>query len=138
MRISLYAYKIEALTELEQLSEQGLIKLFYADQSHVCSEGYVAYRWQFPGEQVCLSSQKGYRLNAFAIISRENECFWSSTNDSLNAEFILKKLDMFSLSIDQPTYIVLDNASVHRAEVIKERIKIWQSRGLYLLFLPPY
>lgn len=134
----MYAYKREVLTELEWLSEQGLIKLFYADESHVCTEGYVPYGWQFPGEEVFISAQKGYRLNLFGLISRQNDCFWAATTESINAEFILEKLDMLSFSIDQPTYIVLDNASLHRAKIIGERSKVWQSRGLYLFFLPPY
>jgi transposase len=134
----LYAYKIEVLTELERLSEQGWIKLFYADESHVCSQGYVPYGWQFPGEEVFISSQKGYRLNVFGMISRGNECLWSATTDSIKAELVLEKLDMLSLSINQPTYIVLDKASVHRSKIIEQRIKLWQSRGLYLFFLPPY
>jgi transposase len=126
------------LTVLERLSEQGWIKLFYADESHVCSEGYVPYGWQFPGEEVFVGAQKGYRLNVFGMISRDNECLWAATTDSINAEFVMEKLDRLSLSIDQPTYIVLDNASVHRAKIIKERTKLWQSRGLFLFFLPPY
>jgi transposase len=126
------------LTELESLSGQGLIKLFYADESHICSQGYVPYGWQFPGEEVFVNSQKGYRLNTFGLISRENECIWSATTDSINAGFILEKLDSWSFCIDQPTYVVLDNASVHRAKIIEERIQVWQRRGLYLFFLPPY
>jgi hypothetical protein len=51
------------LTELENLSAQGWIKLFYVDESHICSEGYVPYGWQFPEEEVFVGSQKGYRLN---------------------------------------------------------------------------
>lgn len=126
------------LAELEALSEQGLIRLFYADESHVCSEGYGPYGWQFPGEEVFVSSRKGYRLNLFGMISRGNECIWSATTDRVNAELILEKLDMLSLAVGQPTFVVLDNASVHQAKVIKERIRVWQGRGLYLFFLPPH
>ncbi len=32
----------------------------------------------------------------------------------------------------------LDNASVHRAKWIKERIEIWAKRGLRIFYLPPY
>jgi transposase len=34
--------------------------------------------------------------------------------------------------------VVVDNAWVHRARVIKERIAAWQQRGLYLFYLPRY
>ncbi len=33
---------------------------------------------------------------------------------------------------------MLDNAKVHRRKYMKEMRKIWEKRGLYLFFLPPY
>jgi transposase len=36
------------------------------------------------------------------------------------------------------TVIVLDNARIHTSRIIKERIKVWQQRGLYLFYLPRY
>ena len=32
----------------------------------------------------------------------------------------------------------LDNASVHRNRKVKELRKIWEKRGLFLFYLPPY
>ena len=32
----------------------------------------------------------------------------------------------------------MDNARIHTAHKIKERIKFWQKRGLYIFYLPPY
>jgi transposase len=40
--------------------------------------------------------------------------------------------------IQKETVLILDNASVHRAKIIKERIPFWQDRGLFIAFLPPY
>ncbi len=34
------------MNTLEKLAEQGLIDLFYGDQTQVSSEGYVPYGWQ--------------------------------------------------------------------------------------------
>ncbi|GHV17229.1 hypothetical protein FACS1894169_12100 [Bacteroidia bacterium] len=34
----------------------------------------VPYDWQFPGEEVCILSERSARLNCFAIISRDSEC----------------------------------------------------------------
>lgn len=53
-----YAHKKEQLMELEELAQQELIDLFYGDESHVCSEGYVPYGWQFPQESVHIAAQK--------------------------------------------------------------------------------
>ena len=43
-----------------------------------------------------------------------------------------------SFTVKKKTVIVLDNASVHRNRKIKELRKIWESRGLFLFYLPPY
>lgn len=107
-------------------------------RSHVCSEGYVPYGWQFPNEEVSVSSQKGFRLNCWAMISRQNQCLWQGTEQTIDSQFILEQFDMLSLSIHQPTYVVLDNAPIHHAKIIRKRALIWQKRGLYLFFLPPY
>lgn len=129
---------MEVLGELEKLSEQGAISLLYGDESHVCSEGYVPYGWQFPGEDVFIPSEKGYRLNCWGLIGRQNECHWHTSEDGINSHFVLERIDMLSLSIHKPTFIVLDNASIHTAKIIKARIPVWQQRGLHLFYLPTY
>ena len=47
-------------------------------------------------------------------------------------------LDRFSFKVEKKTVVVLDNASVHRNRKIKEMRKIWEDRGLFLFYLPPY
>ena len=126
------------LGELENLECQGLISLLYGDESHVCSEGYVPYGWQFPGEDVFVPCEKGFRLNCWGLISRHNECHWHTTQASIDSRFVLERLDMLSLSIHKPTFIVLDNASIHTAKIIKDRIPVWRQRGFYLFYLPTY
>ncbi len=39
----LYAYKTEKLQELERQATAGIIDLYYGDESHICTEGYVPY-----------------------------------------------------------------------------------------------
>ena len=36
------------------------------------------------------------------------------------------------------TVIVQDNASIHRANIVKEHVHLWEKQGLMLFFLPPY
>jgi transposase len=47
-------------------------------------------------------------------------------------------MEDFSFQIRKKTFVVLDNARVHKAKAIQERILYWQKRGLYIFFLPPY
>jgi transposase len=116
----------------------GLLDLFYGDESHVCTSGYVPYGWQFPGEDVFIPSEKGPKVNCFGMISRKNECHSWSTSGTIDAAFILERLEILSLQITKETCIVLDCARVHTSKIIKERMPFWEHRGLYIFFLPPY
>ena len=116
----------------------GLIDLFYGDESHICTSGYVPYGWQFPGEDVFVPSEKGAKINCFGLISRDNRCHFKTTAQSIDADFILNELELMSLQVTRQTFLVLDCARVHNSKIIQERIPFWQQRGLYLFFLPPY
>ena len=135
----LYEYKAEKLQELEQKASEGRIDLFYADESHVCTEGYVPYGWQFRGEDVHIPSQKIARLNIFGMTTRDNRYEGFTSRGSITAEKLADFLDRLSLlPRERNTVIVLDNASIHRSHTIREMRPVWESRGLFLFYLPPY
>lgn len=134
----LYEYKTEKLQELVQQEKDGLIDLYYGDESHICTEGYVPYGWQFRGEDVYIPSERGLRLNIFGMIDRNNRYEGFSTTENMTADKVADFLDRFSLRIRMNTFVVLDNASVHRCKLMRELQYIWEKRGMFLFFLPPY
>ena len=72
------------------------------------------------------------------MISRNSELIFKTTFNTINSDFIRNQLEEFSFTITKPTVLVLDNAKIHTARKIKERLKYWQQRGLYIFYLPPY
>lgn len=124
---------------LENQNELGHIDLFYADATHISQEGYVPYGWQFDDERVAIPVQKGGKVNVFGLYSRIDNAFYHSiTTNNITAEFVKEFIDEFSFRIRKQTVVVLDNASVHTAKKIKQLLPIWQKRGLYIFYLPPY
>ena len=107
------------MQELESLDSKGKIELYYADESHVCTDGYVPYGWQFKDENVYIPSHKAARLNIFGMITRRNQYKGFTTQESINADRITDYLDKFSFEVKKKTVIVLDNASVHRNQKIE-------------------
>ena len=134
----LYAYKTEKLHELVKQEKEGLIDLYYGDESHICTEGYVPYGWQFRGEDVYIPSERGLRLNIFGMIDRNNRYEGFSTTENMTADKVADFIDRLSLRIHKNTFVVLDNASIHRCKLMRELRPIWEKRGLFLFFLPPY
>jgi transposase len=133
-----YQFKREILGRLENLSEANLIDLYYGDESRVSLEPCIPYGWQFPDEEVFMPSQKGAGLNCFALLKRNNQCLVETSKANINSSFILEKLENLSTGLEKLTVIVLDNARIHTSLVIKERLKTWQQRGLYIFYLPRY
>lgn len=133
-----YEHKVEILGELESLSEQEIIDLYYTDQCKVSLEPCVPYGWQFPDEKVFMPTQKGEGLNCFALLKRNNQCLIETTTENINSPFVFEQLEKLSIGLKKLTVVVLDNARIHHSQIIKERIKSWQQRGLYLFYLPRY
>lgn len=137
-----YDEKVSCLKELEALSEQGTIDLYYGDQTGVSTEGYCPYGWQGREERVSVASSsgmgKGGRLNCMGWISRDNRFYYATTTESIRGDFVLEHLDWFSWQVHKTTIVVLDNASIHKTPAIRAQMKAWEQRGLHLFFLPPY
>ena len=133
-----YIHKREILGQLETLAEKQMIDLYYADESRVSLEPNVPYGWQFPDEEIFMPTTKGGGLNCFALLSRTNQCLVKTSEQTFSAQFIFEQFETLSFKVRKLTVVVLDNARIHTSRVIKERIKIWQQRGLYLFYLPRY
>ena len=112
--------------------------MFYGDETRISQEGYVPYGWQFDDEDVFIEATKGKAINCFGLVSRKNDFIYRNTQKNINSDFIIETLDEFSLTITKLTVIVLDNARPHTARKVKQRFGVWQKRGLYIFYLPPY
>lgn len=112
--------------------------MFYGDETHICSEGYTPYGWQFPDEDIYIPVQKGYKINIWGLVSRNNRSHFATTEQNINTSFVFEQLEKLSFQIHKQTVIVLDNASIHKSKIIQNQLKFWKSRGLYIFYLPPY
>lgn len=126
------------LARLERLCEHGHIDLFYGDESGVCLLPCVPYGWQFKDEQVSMPSTRGKGVNCFALLSRQNQCWFRTTQEPINAATVCQYLDRFAQTIRKMSVVVLDNASVHRSQVVRQCLAGWQARGLFVFYLPAY
>jgi len=134
----LYALRTEALGLIESQSETGNINLFYGDETQISEQGYVPYGWQFEDEDLYIKAYKGGLIHYLGLLSRDNRLIYKTTQASITANSALQSLDEFSFTLDKPTVLVLDNARVHTAHKIKERLAVWQNREVYIFYLPPY
>ena len=136
----LYEQTVACLQQLELLAGQELIDLYYGDESGVSTEGYCPYGWQGKEEAVSVAVLpiSHQRLNCFGCISRANQFWHATTTKAIDGEFIVEQLEAFCLTVRKPTFLVVDNAPIHKTNRILRLLEQWQPRGLYLFYLPPY
>ena len=134
----IYQLKQEILGELEALSEGQKLDLYYADEASVALTPCVPYAWQFADEEAFMPSEQGKGVNCFALLSRDNRAVIETTTQTMTGQFLFEQFERFSVGLKRLTVVVLDNAAVHRARIIKERLSVWQQRGLFLFYLPRY
>lgn len=134
----IYQLKKEVLGKFEELAKDGTLDLYYGDEAGVNLEPNVPYGWQFRDEEVSLPSEKGKGINCFGLFTRENESSVAVSEQAITGQFVMEHLERFSFSIRKLTVVVLDNARIHGGKLFKERIPVWQKRGLFIFYLPTY
>jgi hypothetical protein len=134
-----YADKLECLSELQLLENQGHIQLHYGDEAGFSLNCVIPYCWQFEGEGVEILPQKGKTINTFGIMNNAgDELFTRSKQGTIKTEFVIDAIDEFSLTLKMLTVLVIDNARIHHSKDFKECLDKWEQRGLFIFYLPAY
>ena len=68
-----YQQKRQALQEFQQQASQGILDLYYFDESGFCLTPYLPYAWQEKGQTIQLASRPSKRLNVLGFLSKRNE-----------------------------------------------------------------
>lgn len=133
-----YTRKRSALAVLKQLDAAGVIKLYYLDETGFTLEPPVPYAWQSVGETLGMPSQKSKRLNVLGFMHRQQGLESYVSEQSVTSDVVAACIEAFFPEVEQPTVIVMDQASIHTGQQVKARRQEWARRGLYLFELPTY
>ena len=133
------------LKALKKKEDDGELRLYYFDESGFSTTPCVPYGWQRIGETRQIPCHRSKRLNVLGFLSRRNDLFFHTSEQSVTTDTVVAAFDAFVDSY-ACTYektkvsclVVLDNASIHRSGAFKEQLAGWQQRGVCLHFLPPY
>lgn len=132
---------------LKLWSEQGLIRLKYADESGFERASDVGYSYIRRGEQQQIHQprQRGKRLSALGFLQPKKSFEYGLVVGGFNSERYLKLMDWQAEKAaahlektSQITVIIQDGASFHKSHCVKQHWQRWQSLGLFVFFLPPY
>lgn len=131
-----YRHKRSALEILKTLDAIGYIRLYFMDESGFSLIPPIPYAWQSVGDPVGIPSQRSPRLNVLGFLHRHGHFESYVSPQSITSDVVVACIEAFFPTVDSPTVIVMDQASIHTGQIVWEQRGQWAQRGLYLFELP--
>jgi len=126
------------IENLEKRRDDGEIELYYFDESGFNLTPCVPYAWQPKGEYIEVPAAKSESLNVLAFMNKDNDCTSFVFNGSVDTDVVVECFNRFSLTLNKKTFVIMDNAPVHKNKKFYSRLPEWHAAGLNIRFLPPY
>lgn len=129
----------QQLLDLLEKEKQGEIDVFYYDESGFSLDPCIPYAWQPIGKNIEIPCAKSKRLNVLGFMKKD--CTFQSMmfEGSINSSVVIGCIDYFlETRNNQPTAIILDNASIHTSDEFKSCIDDWKEKGLVIISLSKY
>ena len=136
------------LASLHRAEQRGERAVYYVDEVRFSRQAPVPYAWQLRGQPaVALPAERGAG-GGYSVLG-----FWRPADPqatgcqhfvgilapvAFTAELFVLAVAEFVTHLTQPTVLVLDNASIHKALLVQAALPQWAEQGLTLFFLPPY
>jgi len=137
--------------ELQLLREQavkGEIDLYFFDEVGFNLKPNVPYAWQPIGTTAELPASRSSKDNftVLGLLNIEKQEFDGQVyQGAANQQCVLKAIETLAIKAainytenERKSVLILDNASIHTAKIIKENIEKWRTMGLLLQFIPAY
>ena len=129
---------------MRQQEQQGLLRLYYVDESGFSLQPPVPYAWQKSprlASNACVAHRERY--NVLGFLSCQGDFHSYTSTESMSSDLVAACIEQFiqdrRSSGDQvPIVLVLDNASVHTSAQLQSRRQHWQRAGVTLKYLPAY
>ncbi len=134
-----YSRSQEMIARLQARESQGDCDLWYFDGAGFCLEPSLPYAWQPRGTSIAVpTSSHSRRLNVLAFLKRNNDLYPYMIEGSVDSSVIIECFDQLSTQIDKRSYVLLDNAPMHRSKAFIQQIPKWVRKGLIIKYLPAY
>lgn len=128
------------IDKLENRRCEGEVDLFYFDEAGFCLDPSVPYAWQPTGEYIMLPActTTRSRINVLAFMSKDNQLIPFTVKGRVDTNTVAACFDALSMGLEKKTFVIIDNAPVHKSKAFLANLPKWAKRGLCLKFLPSY
>jgi transposase len=134
-----YRRSQQLIENLQGREDQGECDLWYFDGAGFCLSPSVPYAWQPIGDNTKVpASSHSQRLNVLGFLKRDNNIVPYMIEGAVDAKAIIESFDQFSEQLEKRSYVLIDNAPMHRSQAFIQQIPKWVKRGLIVKYLPSY
>lgn len=127
------------IERLQMREDQGDCDLWYFDGAGFCLTPCVPYAWQPIGDHIQVpASSHSRRLNVLGFLKRDNSIVPYMIEGSVDTDAVIQSFDQLSAQLERRSYVLIDNAPMHRSKAFIQQIPKWVKKGLIVKYLPPY
>lgn len=128
---------------LELAAATGEIDLKYLDESGFCAWSEPGYTYYQRGEQKRLEQtpRRGRRLSIIGFLQPLSSFVYGLVIGGVNRQSYIQMMEQEAQDAEKTgriRVIVQDNGPIHRCLEVQKLWSKWESRGLYIFFLPAY
>lgn len=129
----------EELKILSNMAKMDEIELLYFDGSGFQLNPNVPYGWLPKGQQITLPATRHKGWTVLGLLNINKETIEGTIYEgAATAECVVQFFDNLLPNIKKKTIVILDNASIHKANIVKQKQKEWANNNLFLQFIPAY
>jgi transposase len=126
------------IADLQARERAGTCDLWDFDASGFCLEPCIPYAWQPIGHTLELpQSSHNQRLNVLGFLRRDNTLVPYLIDGAIDTAAVVACMDKVSENLTKKSYVLLDNAPMHRSKAFVRPIPKWVKKGLSINYLPP-
>ncbi len=109
------------------------------DEAGFGREPYIPYSWQDRGTVAKMPGRAGKRINVIGAYSLMAGNIQTEMFDrNIKSVDVVAFLDKLGEKLEKPLVVMVDNASIHTADKVMEKLPAWEKKGLYVYHLPTY
>lgn len=128
----------QAIKELELRREKGEIDVQYFDGAGFNETPCVPYAYQPKNEYIEITPSKGKSISALAFMNKDNDCTPFMFDCRVDTDVVISCFESFIKEITKETYIIMDNAPVHKSKKFLSHLPEWEKKNLKIVFLSKY
>lgn len=128
------------ISSLCQLDQDRQCELLYFDESGFSPNPPLQYGWTQVGQSRAVEPQSHrQRVNVLGALRHGGELMWATQQRSTVRDDVIAFFDQIAGQPHSvPRIVVLDNAAIHKGDVMEKKRRQWARQGLHLYYLPPY